>query len=335
MVERAVDEPKFVVVVGTSAGGIRALEELVMQLTPEMDAAFFVVLHLSRKGIGKYLFQRLQENTKLQCKVAKDGEPIKKGVIYIAPPDEHLLVTRDRVIVGKGAPENRWRPSINNLFRSAAATFSSRVIGIILTGMLDDGTSGMSMIKRSGGIAIVQDPNEADYPDMPLSVLDNVAVDYNESLSKMGALLAEIIANTDPKEVEVPYDVTVESTVDQRISTRVENMAQFEKAEINCPDCGGGLYITQKEHPTHYRCHVGHSYTDRELLIRLSEVMEGTFWMSLRMMEERRALLLKLGRKDQERGYESTASRHFEKAKEMEVHIENLKQILFSAPNVD
>lgn len=335
MNERAVDEPKFIVVVGTSAGGIRALEELVMQLTPEMDASFFVVLHLSRKGIGKYLFQRLQETTKLSCKIAENGEPIKKGVIYIAPPDEHLLVTKNNVIVGKGAPENRWRPSINNLFRSAAAAFSSRVIGIILTGMLDDGTSGMSMIKRAGGIAIVQDPNEADYPDMPLSVLDNVQVDHRESLSKMGVLLSEIITNTDPKEVEVPYDIKVETAIDQRISTRVEDMTQFEKTEINCPDCGGGLYITQKDHPTHYRCHVGHSYTDRELLIRLSEVMESTFWTSLRMMEERRALLLKLAKKDAERGYATTAGRHQAKAKEMEVHIENLKQILFAASNVE
>ncbi len=323
------------VVVGTSAGGIRALEELVMQLTPDMDAAFFVVLHLSRKGIGKFLLQRLQESAKLTCKMAEHGEPIRRSVIYLAPPDEHMLLTREHLIIGKGAPENRWRPSINNLFRSAAATFNSRVIGIILTGMLDDGASGMASIKRSGGITVVQDPNEADYPDMPLSVLETIEVDHTESLSKMGVLLAEIIANTEPVETEAPYDVKLETAIDQRVSTRIEDVAQFEKIEVNCPDCGGGLYVTQKEHPTHYRCHVGHSYTDRELLIRLSEVMETTFWTSLRMMEERRALLLKLAKKDQERGYNSTANRHLEKAKEMEVHIENLKQILFAAAHVD
>ena len=110
MTERAIEEPKFIVVVGTSAGGIKALEELVIQLTPEMDAAFFIVLHLSRKGIGKYLFQRLQENTNLVCRMAQNDEPIRKGVIYIAPPDEHMLVTREKVVIGKGAHENRWRP---------------------------------------------------------------------------------------------------------------------------------------------------------------------------------------------------------------------------------
>jgi two-component system chemotaxis response regulator CheB len=335
MMDNANDRPKFIVVIGTSAGGIRALEELVMQLTPDMDAAFFVVLHLSRKGIGNYLFRRLNESSKLMCKVAEHGEPLKRGIIYIAPPDEHMLVTDDKIILGRGAPENRWRPSINNLFRSAAASYNSRVIGIILTGLLDDGTSGMASVKRSGGITIVQDPNEADHPDMPLSVLENVPVDYTESLSKIGTLLSEIIAGPEPAEVEVPQDIRLETAIDQRVSTRIDNIAQYEKSDINCPDCGGGLHIIQKDTPAHYRCHVGHSYTERELLIRISEVMESTFWTSLRMMEERRTMLHKLAKKDQERGYSSSASRHLDKAKEMEVHIENLKQILFASTHVD
>src|SRR4051812_25292443 len=113
--------PKFIVVIGTSAGGIRALEELVLQLPPELDAAYFIVLHLARKGVGDMLFRRLQQNSLIPCKVGTDGESIEKGKIYIAPPDHHLLLDKDRIIIGKGAPENRWRPSINNLFRSAAA----------------------------------------------------------------------------------------------------------------------------------------------------------------------------------------------------------------------
>ena len=329
------ESPKFIVVVGTSSGGIRALEELVMQLSPDMDAAFFLVLHLSRKGVSDVLFQRLQQRSVLLCKVAEHGMPIERGVVYIAPPDNHLLLGEGHMVVGRGAPENRWRPSINNLFRSAAAQYNSRVIGIILTGLLDDGTAGMAAIKRAGGISIVQDPNEADHPDMPLSVLDNVAVDFTESLSKMGTLLAKIIKNTEPQPVEVPQDIIIETQIDHRVSTRVDNLTQYEKLDINCPDCGGGLYITQKEHPAHYRCHVGHSFTDRELLIRVSEVMENTFWTSLRMMEERKTLLLKLAQKDRERGYETMARLHEEKAQEMEVHIRNLKQILFTATQVD
>lgn len=328
-------EPKYIVAIGTSAGGIRALGELVMQLNANMDAAFFVVLHLSRKGVGDFLFHRLQQQSTLPCRVARNDEPIERGVIYIAPPDEHMLLAKGKIVTGKGAPENRWRPSINNLLRSAAAAYNSRVIGIILTGLMDDGAAGMTAIKRSGGVTIVQDPNEADHPDMPLSVLESIEVDHTESLSRMGALLSEITDRPLPPEAEVPYDVQLESDLDQRVSTRIDNVARFEKININCPDCGGGLYITQREHPAHYRCHVGHSFTDRELLIRVSEVMENTFWASLRMMEERRSLLIRLARKDEERGYQSSAKQHLKRVEEMEVHIQNLKEILFTATQVD
>jgi two-component system, chemotaxis family, protein-glutamate methylesterase/glutaminase len=324
------DSPKFIVTIGTSAGGASALEELIMQLTPEMDAAFFVVLHLSRKGIGDYLFHRFQKYTSLKVRVAQDGDKIEKSVIYIAPPDNHMLITEGRVSIGRGAPENGWRPSINNLFRSAAGTYNSKVIGIVLTGMLDDGTSGMSAITRSGGTAIVQDPNEAEYPDMPLSVLNNMEVEFCISLSKMGSTLAEIISGPVPQPVQPPHDVLKEVELDLRVAARIDEFKELEKIDINCPDCGGGLYITHKERPTHYRCHVGHSFTDRELIIRLSEVMESTFWTSLRMMEEKRTLLQKLEQKDIERGFQVGAKLYAQRAKDLEVHIDNLKQILYN-----
>jgi two-component system chemotaxis response regulator CheB len=327
--------PKFIVVIGTSAGGFSALEELISQLTHEMDAAFFVVLHLSRKGAGDVFFQRLRKHSNLPCSVAINNEPIERGRIYLAPPDHHLLLGKDEVIVGKGTPENRWRPSINNLFRSAAAMYSSRVIGVILTGQLDDGTSGMSSIKRAGGICIVQDPDEAEFPDMPLSVLENVDVDYTQSVTQIGYLLKEIMATVEPVEVVVPTDLKIEAGIDQRVSVHIDNLSPFEKAEFNCPDCGGGLYMTQKEHPSRYRCHVGHSYTESEMLLRISEVMESTFWVALRMMEERRTLLLKMSKKDKERGFETTAGIYQKRAIEMEMHIQNLRQLLFSATSMD
>jgi two-component system chemotaxis response regulator CheB len=201
--------------------------------------------------------------------------------------------------------------------------------------LLDDGTAGMAAVKRSGGITIVQDPNEADHPDMPLSVLENVEVDYSEKLSNMGTLLSEIISTVNPVPTEAPEDIKLETAIDQRVSIRISDLEQFEKFDINCPDCGGGLWVTQNDHPAHFRCHVGHSYTERELLIRVSEVMETTFWTSLRMMEERRSLLLKLHKKDKERGYETSAKQHLQRAQEMEQHIQNLKQILFTASRVD
>ena len=166
--------PKFVIVVGTSAGGMSALSELVGQLKSGMDAAVFVVMHLSRTSISDFLMHRLQPLTQLKCEIATEGAPIKKNHIYIASPNLHLLVKKGSIILGRGPQENRWRPSIDVLFRSAAAAYSTRAIGVVLTGLLDDGTTGMLTIKRSGGTCIVQDPNEAEYPDMPLSVLNNM-----------------------------------------------------------------------------------------------------------------------------------------------------------------
>lgn len=170
---------------------------------------------------------------------------------------------------------------------------------------------------------------------MPISVLENMDVAYVESLSNMGTLLSEIITSNNPQPVEVPQDIIQEAIMDKRVSTRVEDLSVFEKSEFNCPDCGGGLWITQKDHPTHFRCHVGHSFTERELMIRQTEVLENTFWAALRLMEERRALLMRLATRDRERGYHSTSSLHLEKAKDLDAHIENLKRILLSAGNPD
>lgn len=327
--------PTFIVVIGTSTGSIKAVEDLIKQLTPEMDAAFFIVHHVSRKGVGNVFFYRLQHHAKIPCKLAEDNMPIERGVIYIAPPDQHLLIANGCILLRKSARENRWRPSINNMFRSAAAHYNSRVIGIVLSGLLDDGTSGMATIKRSGGITIVQDPNEADHPDMPLSIIDNIEVSHVESLSKMGELLSHIMASTKPREIKVPYDVIVESRIDEKISTRIEDLAQFEKSHFNCPECGAGLYITQQEHPTHLRCHIGHSYTERELMLRYAEVLEINFSRCLRIMEEQRTLFLRLNQKEKDRGRESIAARFLKKAQEMEVQINNMKQIINISTDVE
>ena len=170
--------PQHIIVIGTSAGGLNALSELVSQLKKEWDAAYFVVLHLSRKGISDFLVHQLQQYTTLPCQLGNNDQDIEKGHIYIAIPNFHLLIKKGKVRLGNGPTENRWRPSIDVLFRSAAASYNSHVTGIILTGLLDDGTSGMWAINRTGGTLVVQDPNEAEYPDMPLAVLNRMEADY-------------------------------------------------------------------------------------------------------------------------------------------------------------
>jgi two-component system chemotaxis response regulator CheB len=144
------EKPKFIVVIGTSAGGFFALAELISQLNDQMDTAFFVVMHLSRQAIGGYLVSQMQKYSSLYCTEVEDDTEIKKSTIYFAQPNKHLIIKNGKVKLGCGPQENRWRPSIDVLFRSGAAAYDGRTIGIILTGMLDDGAAGMSAVKRCG-----------------------------------------------------------------------------------------------------------------------------------------------------------------------------------------
>ncbi|MBC7947440.1 MAG: chemotaxis protein CheB, partial [Chitinophagaceae bacterium] len=202
-----INHPKFIVVIGASAGGLNALSELVQTLQKGLDVAYCIVLHLSRKGIGDFVVHRLKQVTSMTCSLAVDGAPVKKDNIYIARPNQHLLVKDNHFLLGAGPEENRFRPSIDVLFRSAAAVYSSHTIGIILSGLLDDGTSGMWAIKRSGGTCIVQDPNEAEYPDMPLSVINNMEATHVTTLGEMGPLIAEILKKKKGRKKAVPKDV--------------------------------------------------------------------------------------------------------------------------------
>ncbi|MEO6814384.1 MAG: chemotaxis protein CheB [Ginsengibacter sp.] len=325
-------EPKFIIVVGASAGGMNALIELVSQLKTGMDAAVFIVLHLSRTSVSDFLVHRLQPHTSLKCTIAKDNEEMEKDHVYIAAPNHHLLVKKNRVILGDGPQENRWRPSIDVLFRSAAVAYSTRTIGVVLTGLLDDGTVGMDAIKRSGGSTIVQNPNEAEFPDMPLSVLNTMEVDHCISLSQMGDVIFDI-TQTDPEEMPVPPDIIIESEIAERVVIDYDNVRQLgEKSIYACPDCGGGLWYIENgsANVNRYRCHIGHSYSEKDLALKQSEMLESTLWIALRIMEERRNLLKKMEEDNNKRGLSRMATGYGAKKDELQVHIDNLKEVLFA-----
>ncbi|RYY11091.1 MAG: chemotaxis protein CheB, partial [Chitinophagaceae bacterium] len=144
-------EHPFIIVIGASAGGITPLTALMSQFDPGINAAIFVVLHVSNNGLGTFLKDKIQQSSKLPCFIASNNVPFHKGHIYLAPPDYHLLIKKDRMLLTSGPPEIRWRPSIDMLFRSAAVAQTEKVIGIVLTGLLDDGTSGMLAVGRCGG----------------------------------------------------------------------------------------------------------------------------------------------------------------------------------------
>jgi two-component system chemotaxis response regulator CheB len=330
--------PGFIVVIGTSAGGSNALSELVSALRPDTKAAFFVLMHLSRKGVGNFLLQNLQQSSSIPCKLAEHDEQIESGTIYIAPPDNHLLLDPElKVILGQGPPENRWRPSINTLFRSAAAGYGNRVVGVILTGLLDDGTSGMEAIKSVGGTTIVQDPNEAEFPDMPMSVLNRMEVDHCAMLAEIPVIIHDIITTNELNDsyTVIPEDLKKEAEMSLKVSTSLPELAEIgEKTFYSCPDCGGGLWRLKNTSMEQYRCHIGHAFNDVDLLNSQVEQLESTLWVALRMMEERRNLLLQFAQKELKKGLRSISDSHKVRAEELESHIRNLKELLFASQRV-
>ncbi|TKC56198.1 chemotaxis protein CheB [Pedobacter hiemivivus] len=209
---------KNIVTIGASAGGIAAITKLLSTVDKDLNAALFIVIHISKKSRTDVILTQLQKYTAFKCVIPKDGEDILNQIVYLAPSDCHMMVRRGKILIRKGALENHWRPSIDVLFRSAAAAYGCNVTGIVLTGLLDDGTSGMSAIKKSGGTCIVQDPAEADFPDMPRNVLQNVAVDYNVPIADMGYILSDLLSRGDSDMYDTPTDVLLENDVTMRMN---------------------------------------------------------------------------------------------------------------------
>src|SRR5690348_15223252 len=235
--------PRRIIVIGASAGGVEALTQIARDLPSDIDAALFVTIHFPPTSTSA-LPRILNRAGPLPAAHAMDGGLIEVGKIYIAPPDHHLLLFRGEMRLYRGPRENGNRPAVDPMFRSAALSFGPRVIGVILSGSLDDGTSGLLAIKRRGGRSVVQDPEDALFPSMPQSAIDHVAVDYVVKLDRMAALLNElahqpsgagITVATDDAAKEVEYS---EADID-RISDADEHPGVL--APFGCPDCGGTL----------------------------------------------------------------------------------------------
>jgi two-component system, chemotaxis family, protein-glutamate methylesterase/glutaminase len=334
--------PSTIIVVGTSAGGMDALSRLVPQLPADFPAAILIVQHMAADATGDMLVKTLAEKGKLPCKHPQDGDKIAPGHIYIAPSDHHMLVEKGVILVTKGARENRSRPSIDPLFRSAAVAYGSGTIGVLLTGYLDDGTSGMMAIKRCGGICIVQDPLDAAFPDMPQSALNNLKVDHRVPLAQMGALLVDLVrrprkgahgsrGSRGSKQHGIPEDIVIEAKIAKRVLSDLSAVeALGDQVPFNCPECGGVLWQIAKGNLIRYRCHTGHAFTSAVLLAEQTEKIEETLWVALRMFEERRNLLqtMAVSKRGAPGAGEKSAS---DRAKDSEVHIARIRAMLLSS----
>ena len=299
---------------------------LISQLPENFPLPLLLVRHISPDATGNVLLNELNKLNTVKCQHAESGKKLKPGYLYMAPSDHHLLIGGNlKMLVTKGAHENRSRPAIDPLFRSAAVAFGSGVIGILLTGYLDDGTAGMKVIKKCGGICIVQDPEEAEYPAMPRNAMNNVEVDYCLPISEMGNLLIKLIHQKLPRFETVPEDVITEAKIAERVLSDLPSVNKVgNQVPFNCPGCGGVLWQVKKDNNLRFRCHTGHAYTAAALLAEQTEKIEETMWSALRMFEERKNLLTEMAQEKKGVGSKSA----LERAKMSEVHIQRIRAIL-------
>jgi two-component system chemotaxis response regulator CheB len=325
-----------IIVIGASMGGVQALRLMVQQLPADLPAALFIVLHLPASGDSR-LPEVLNYRSALPAQHARDGEPIHHGRIYVAPQDYHLLLEPGHVHLSHGPHENHCRPAIDPLFRSAARAYRGRVIGVVLTGMLNDGTAGLLAVRNAGGVAIVQNPAEALAPGMPAAAMAVAGADYVLPLAKIVPLLTKlahepVVGGTaampgpvDP--IDNLPDIVSRSQVEQRNGDRRGQVSIF-----TCPECGGSLWQVDQEQLVRFRCHVGHVYDGDQLLQEQSEHLEAALWIAVRTFIDKSVLARQLAESRRQQGLEVGVDRLEEEAQQCQHYAALIRQYLLKVP---
>jgi two-component system chemotaxis response regulator CheB len=324
------------IVVGASSGGVPALSDLCRALPSDLPASVFVVLHIGARHSN--LPRILSSSGALPAVHARDGEVSMPGKIYVAPPDHHMLLEEGKVRLTRGPKENHTRPAIDPLFRSAALSRGHRVIGIVLSGYLDDGTAGLGAIKRCGGIAMAQDPQEAQADSMPLSALANVDVDHCASVGILARRLGELTRHpAEPQPQPAPADTVIEhlaSTGEGSMADKLQDIGS--PSTIVCPECKGVLWELHDKKPMRFRCHTGHGYTLKSLVHEQGITAEAAVWSSVRALQDLEQVMRKLSADSQAKGDPVTARAaaiEADKASEQARSIERLIEGGESAPD--
>lgn len=292
-VSRSLQPVRDTVVIGASAGGIQALRTIVRALPSPFAAAVLIVQHIGNHPSA--LAAILRASGPHPVVEPGDGELVRPGNVYVAVSDRHMLLEYDRIRLSRGPRENHTRPAIDPLFRSAALTRGARVIGTLLTGRLDDGVAGLQAIKECGGLAVVQDPSNAEEPDMPASALRNVPVDRVVPLESIAAALAELVGQPAPASsavADVPVHLSREHAIALGNGAVAGELAAVGRlSKFSCPDCGGSLWQIEAAGPTRFLCHTGHAYSMRSLLDAQSTTAEYALWAAVRALQEKAMLL--------------------------------------------
>lgn len=324
---------KEIIVIGTSSGGIDALKVLVASLPRDLKASIFVTLHVAPYSLG-ILPEILERAGPLPASNAKDWEQIETGHIYVAPPDHHLLIERTgHVRITRGPRENRFRPAVDPLFRSAAHAFGPRVVGVIMTGWLDDGAAGLWAVKERGGTAIVQHPDDAFAPAMPLNAIKHVEVDHIVPLKEIAPLIVRLTEA--PAREEGDYPVSEEMETEVKIA-REDNalesgiMKWGEPSIYACPECHGVLLQLKEGKNIRFRCHTGHAYSVDSLLAEFAEKTEESLWSAIRAIEEGVILMRSLAEHFSEQHKGTDAEELLRKARESQQRAELVRQAVMS-----
>jgi two-component system, chemotaxis family, protein-glutamate methylesterase/glutaminase len=323
---------KDIIVIGASAGGIEPIRTILHELPADFAGSVFIVVHTSPDSPG-VLHSIFDNSGPLPAEAARNGDRIAPGRVYVAPPDRHLIIEPGKVCLSLGPKENRFRPAVDPLFRSAAQTYGPRVVGVILSGGLDDGTAGLWAIKQLGGTAIVQDPATAWAPSMPQSAVQHVRVDHVVRVEDIAPLLVRLAAiDADAQEGDdvVPEDVRIEVNIAKAEKATDAGVLRLgEPSNYACPECHGVLLEISERVPLRFRCHTGHAYTIESLLSEMDEVIEETLWSAIRALEERVMLTRHAAGEHGSRTQSAAAAAFAQEALDAQRRAEAVRRVLF------
>ncbi len=321
------------IVIGASAGGIEALQQVCAALPPNLNAALVVVMHTSPSS-GGLLPKVLSRAGPIPAIHPRNGEIIAKGMIYVAPPDCHLIVDSGVLRTIRGPQENHHRPAIDPTFRSAAASYGQRAIGVVLTGLLDDGTSGLMVIHAHGGAAVVQDPRTAMFPAMPESALERVPDARVAKLNEIAPLLASLVAEEIQVEPE-PNTAKADTGTNSEIRLAELDMSEIENeirnghpSSFGCPECGGVLWEIDQAGLLRFRCRVGHAYTARHLRAEQRHAVEAALWAALRALEENASLYRRMALRARNGNHDQAMLVYEDRAENAEENSRTLRDFL-------
>ena len=319
-----------VIVIGASAGGIQAIETILKALRPGLPAAVFIVVHVSADS-PSMLPTIFAKKGGLPVEFAQDNAAIRHGRVYVAPPDRHLLLERGRMRVMRGPKENRHRPAIDPLFRSAAWAYGPGVVGVVLSGYLDDGVAGLWAVKSCGGVSVVQDPGDAEVPEMPLNAMTALDVDHCASAEKMGELLAALAREPPQSEPAAPPE-----SIKREIEYALMHKENGDMSGIGtlsaytCPSCRGPLWELREGEMVRYRCYTGHAYSSESLLAEQSEAIEDALYSAVRALEEKASLSRRTAG-EFERRFPKLTAKHLAQVKEIEAQVAELQKLIAGA----